>query len=91
VKGNDRLRQFIKARAPKVQQVNETINNLQSLIEHLSNEAEVTRRRRQSSTDSTVIGMRTEERAQIKAVNTAERNFKKLVATLESQFEQIKI
>jgi hypothetical protein len=34
--------------------------------------------------------MRTEQRAQIQAVNAAEKNFKKLVASLESQFEQIK-
>ena len=35
-------------------------------------------------------GFRTEQRAQIKAVNAAEKNFRKLITDLESQFEQIK-
>lgn len=38
-----------------------------------------------------VPGIKTEQRAQLQTVTAAEKNFKKLVASLECQFEQIKL
>ncbi len=95
IQSGSSLRQFIthgqkRATASKLpsQELATTINNLQSLINNLSQEAETTqqRKKRQSSQTGleTVPGIRTEQRAQIQVVNAAEKNFKKLVASLES-------